>query len=277
MKFLILTTHALGLAVAAVVAEAHAAEPGVGPQASSFTLSLVSPPPPPVVFWQRFDFAFDNNVNGVFADALQPLNVVRWNVDLRGRDFSENFRERASSRARGAFIRSLEYGGREAIVVLPFMVWLDENQTWFADLLRGSIGNVNEEIAAPLDISQQSVQQSWWRTEAGRRTDYGIRPFRTSPYAYVSHGITDGERTILLAHVRYYYDRFVHHRMELGFSVPLEYGMTLDCGNSYELGSHDPQRFAVKLIKELKGGGAAHVGFEVRQHPALIAGITLGW
>jgi hypothetical protein len=263
--------------VAAAVVAGHAAEPGVAPQASSFTLSLVSPPPQPVVFWQRFDFAFDNNVNGVFADALQPLNAVRWNVDLRGRDFSDNFRERASSRARGAFIRSLEYGGREAILAIPLMLWLDENQSWFAKLLRGSIGNVNEEIAAPLDISHEGLQQSWWRAEASQGTDYGIRPFRTSPYAYVSHGITEGDRIILLAHIRYYYDRFAHHRMELGFSVPLEYGIMLDCGNSYEFASHDAQHIAIKLVKELRGGGMARVGFEVRQHPALIAGITFGW
>jgi hypothetical protein len=277
LRALIYTTRALGLAVITAAVEAHAADPGASPQETPFALSLVSPPPPPAYFWQRFDNGFDKKVNGVFADALQPLNVVRWNVDLRGRDFSDNFRELAASRARGAFAKSLQYGAREAVVELPLMIWLDDNQSWFADLLRGSIGNVNEEIAAPLDYSHERVQQSWWRTEAARGTDYGIRPLRMSPYAYVSHGITDGDRTILLAHIRYYYDHFAHHRMELGFSVPLEYGMTLDCGNSYQFGSHDTQRIAVKLVKEWKSGGTAHVGFEVRQHPALIAGISLGW
>jgi len=278
LKFLTLKTHALGLAVAAAVVEAHADNQGIDPQASTFTLSLVSPPPQPVVFWQRFDFAFDSKVNGVFADALQPLNVVRWNVDLDGRDFSDNFRELASSRARGAFIQSIRYGTREAAVSLPFMLWLDyNNQGWFADLLRGSVGNVDEEIAAPLDISHEGVQQSWWRAEASRRTEYGIRPFRTSPYAYVSHGFSDGDRIVLLAHIRYYYERFAEHRVELGFSMPLQYGMTLDCGNSYQFGSHDTERFAIKLVKEFKGGGVAHVGFDIKHHPALIAGITFGW
>jgi hypothetical protein len=171
----------------------------------------------------------------------------------------------------------MEYSAREAVVVLPFMVWLDDHQSWFANLLRGSIGNVDEEIAGPTDISHEGFLKSWWRTEASHQTEYGIRPFRTSPYAYVSHGITDGERTILLAHVRYYYDRFAHHGTELGFTVPLEYGLNLDCGSSYEFGSRDPQRFAVKLVKEFTNGGVAHIGFEVHQHPALIAGITLGW
>ena len=278
MKYLIFTTHALGLAVAAAVVGARAADTGVGPQDASFALSLVSPPPPPVVLWQRFDSAFENKANGIFSDALQPLNVVQWNIDLRGRDFSDNFRERASARARGAFTKSLEYSAREAVVDLPFMVWLNENEGWFASLLRGSIDNVNEEIAAPLDISHQSVLETRWRNEASSGTQYGIRPLRMSPYAYLSHGITDGQRTILLAHVRYYYDHFADHRVELGFSVPLEYGMALDLGHSYQFGSHDQQRLAVKLIKELKGGsGVAHVGFEIRQHPALIAGVTFAW
>jgi hypothetical protein len=278
LKFLF-TTHALELAVAAVVVGARAADTGVGPQDASFALSLISPPPQPVVLWQRFDSAFGNKANGIFSDALQPLNVVRWNVDLRGRDFSDNFRSRASNRAAGAFTRSIEYSAREAIVELPFMVWLDEHESWFADLLRGSVGNVNEEIATPLDVSHASIQEARWRSEASRGTQYGIRPLRMSPYAYVSQGFSDGEQTIFLAHVRYYYDRFADHRVELGFSVPLEYGMTLDLGHSYQFGSHDQQqRLAVKLIKDLKGGsGVAHVGFEIRQHPALIAGVTFGW
>jgi hypothetical protein len=278
LRSLILRTHALGLAiVTAAAVVARAADTTASPTDAKFAVSLLSPPPQPVFPWQRFDFAFDDKANGIFADALQPLNVIRWNVDLRGKDFSDNFRDRASSRARGAFTHTLEYSGREAVVELPVMVWLDEHGSWIADLLRGSIGNVNEENAGPMDISHDSVQQSWWRNEASRGLEYGIRPFRTSPYAYLSEAIRDGERTILLAHVRYYYDLFEHHRAEVGFSVPLDFGMTLDVGNSYQFGGDDQQRFAVKLVKDLKGGGAAHLGFEVRQHTALIAGVTFAW
>jgi hypothetical protein len=265
----------MAIVVAAVKTEA--ADTDAGPTESRFAVSLTSPPPEPAVFWQRFDYAFDNRANDIFADALQPLNAIRWNVDLRGRDFSDNFRERASSRARGAFIRTAEYGAREAAVQIPFMLWLDEYQGWFADLLRGSIGNVNEETIRPLNAARDGLEQLRWRNEASRGTHYGIRPLRTSPYAYVSQGISDGERTVLLAHVRYYYDRFAEHRVELAFSVPLQYGYSFDVGNSYQFGSHDKKRIAVKLVKEIRGGGVAHVGFELREHPKLIAGITFAW
>jgi hypothetical protein len=256
---------------------ARAAETDSVPTESHFELSLVSPPPAPVVFWQRFDTAFDDKANDIFADALQPLNVVRWNVDLRGRDFSDNFRNVASSRARGAFVHTVTYGAREASMELPVVTWLDENESWFAILLRGSVDNVTEETIHPLNVSRDGLEQARWRDESSRGTHYGVRPLSTSPYAYVSQGISDGEHTVFLAHVRYYYDHLSEHRIELALSVPLDYGLSLDVGNSYAFTSHREQRVAVKLVRELKYGGVAHVGFELRQHPALIAGITFGW
>lgn len=256
---------------------ARGAEPDATPTVSHFSLTLVSPPPEPVVFWQRFDFAFDNRANDIFSDALQPLNVIRWNVDLRGRDFSENFRELALSRARGAFLRTAEYGVRDAAMEMPLMLWLDDYQSWFANLLRGSIDNTSEETVKPLDATREGLEQTRWRNEASRGTHYGIRPLRTSPYAYVSQGIGSSEHTVLLTHVRYYYDRFARHRVEFAFSVPLRYAMSFDVGTSYEFHSDNPERIAVKLVKELKNGGVGFAGFEVRQHPALIAGIAFGW
>ena len=256
---------------------ARAAETDAVPPESHFELSLVSPPPDPLVFWQRFDSAVDNKANDIFADALQPLNVIRWNVDLRGRDFSDNFRALASRHARGAFVHTIFYGGREASMDLPVVTWLDENESWFALLLRGSVDNVTEETVKPLSVSREGLEQARWRDESSRGTHYGVRPLSTSPYAYVSQGISDGDRTILLTHVRYYYDHFAEHRVELALSVPLDYQMSLDVGNSYSFSSHCQQRIAVKVVRELKYGGVAHVGFELRKHPALIAGITFGW
>ena len=267
----------LGLAVIATVAAAHAADPDSNPHDSSFALSIQTPQPHPVYFWERFNYAFESDVNDRFADALQPLNAVRWNVDLRGRDFSDSFRARASSRAQFAFARSVQYGLREAAVEIPVMTWFDDYDGWFAHVLRDSVDNVDEEVQEPLSLSYRGVQRSWWRNLASGGTHFGVRPFRTSPYAYVSHGFSDGERTILLTHVRYYYDRFSNHRVELALSLPLSYGMAFDCASAYQPGAHDEERLVVKLVKELKGFGIAHVGFEVKQHPALIAGISFGW
>jgi hypothetical protein len=278
LRLLAFKSRVLGLVVTVVVvAGARGADPGLGPHDSSFAVSMESPPPEPAVFWQRFDSAFDNNVNDIFADTLQPLNSIKWNLQLRGPDFSDRFRARAASRARFAFTKSVEYGMREAAVEVPFMVWLDDHEGWLANLLRDSIDNVNEEAVAPLDISHEGAAYSWWRNLANGGTHYGIRPLRTSPYAYVSHEFTDGEKTILLARARYYYDRFADHRVELTFSVPVAYGMALDFGSAYEFGTHTERRLVVKVLKQFKGGGVAHLGFEVRDRPTVIAGITFGW
>jgi hypothetical protein len=263
---------------ATTVIGAHAADPNIDPQYESFAVSVEAPPPPPVVFRERFDSAFENNVNGVFLDRLQPLNIIEWNLQLPGKDFADNLRARAASGARSAFVDSIEYGARDAVADAPLIWWLDERNGWFADLLRGSIDNVAEESVSPLSLSYQGTEQSWWHSLLNNGgTHYGIRPFRTSPYAYVSHGITDGEKTLLLANVRYYYDRFANHRFELALSLPVAYGMMLDLGSAYEFGVRNEQQVALKLLKELKGGGVVHFGIEVRERPMLIAGISFGW
>lgn len=247
------------------------------PPDSVFTLSVESPRPQAVFFWQRFDDGFVDNANDIFSDALRPLNVIQWNLDLRGKDFADSFRNRASNRARFAFVKCIEYGTREAAVEIPLMLWLEDHDGWLADLLRGSVDDVGEEAVSPFNLSYERVEQSWWRRLADGQTHYGFRPLRTSPYFYVSRGITDGEHTILSANVRYYYDHFANHRVELALSVPLAYGMALDFGSAYEFGGRNNQRLVLKFIKELKGGGIAHVGLEAKTHPALIAGITFGW
>jgi hypothetical protein len=271
-------TRALGIAVAAIAGAARAADlPDRGPADSVFTLSVESPRPQPAFFWQRFDDGFADNANDIFSDALRPANVIQWNLDLRGKDFSNSFRQRASSRARSAFVKSIEYGTREAAVELPLMLWLDDHEGWLADLLRGSIDDVGEEAVSPLQLSYESVEQSWWKRLANSGMHYGLRPFRTSPYAYVSRGISDGQNTVLLVNARYYYDHFANHRVELALSVPVAYGMALDFGSAYEFAGRDNHRLVVRLLKELKAGGIAHVGFEVRDRPTVIAGITFPW
>src|SRR5262249_54469381 len=109
-------------------------------------------------------------------------------------------------------------------------------------------------------------------------THYGIRPLSTSPYVYISHAIKDGAaNTIFVANLRYYYQHFADHRFELALSVPLAYGLALDLGSAYQFGIHEDQKFVVKFLKEFKGGGIAHLGFEVREHPSIIAGISFAW
>jgi hypothetical protein len=270
----------LALGTTGLVIEADAVEGEIDPHYGNFVLSAESPSPDLdlLIFRERFDVAYVRNVNGIFADELHPLNVIKWNIDLKGTDFSDNLHDRITSKARSAFAKSIEYGIRDAAVEAPLLLWLDQHHSWFAELIRGSVGNVEEESLAPLDVAYRGGEQSWWKNMLRTGgTHYGLRPFSTSPYAYVSHAIKDSGKTVLLANVRYYYDRFSDHRFELSLSLPLAYGLAIDLGSAYEFRNHDDARFVIKLLKEFKGGGIAHLGFEVRDYPELIAGISFRW
>ena len=273
-------SRALAISAAATLTvAAHAADQDSTPQFTSFALSLETPPNEPLFFWDHFDYAFEEDVNDVFVDALNPINSIRWNLEAPGPVFSNHFYRRTSEASRGAMLDSFTYSSREAAVEMPAMFWLDDHQGWLADLIRDSVGNVAEESIAASSPSFRAVEQSWWRTLLkGDGTYYGVRPLRTSPYAYIGRSVRDGgNNVVFLANVRYYYDRYSQHRFELAGSIPLAYGLSIDMGSSYQFGTYDDRRFSVKLLKELKGGGIAHIGFEEHQHPTMIAGITFVW
>ena len=83
--------------------------------------------------------------------------------------------------------------------------------------------------------------------------------------------------TLFLADARYYYDRFCDHRFELALSVPMAYGWSADFVSAYQLGKENNRSVAVQLLKEISRRGVAHVGFQVQEHPLMIAGITFTW
>ena len=203
---------------------------------------------------------------------------MNWSIELAGSDY-EDFRERTTSAARHALSKSIVYGVREAAVDLPIMLWIKDRQGFLADFLRNSVDSVGEEAVAPLDVSYRLVERSWWKrlTESGQ-VSYGIRPFRTSPYTFLSLGIKDGDRLLLLGHVRYYYCHFADHRFEISLSVPLAHGFAIDLGTSYQFGRNgEEERLVVKVSKELKAGGIVHVGLEARERSAFFAGIAFPW
>lgn len=273
-------SRALALSVAALGLGAHAADQN-SDQGSSFAVSVESPPKEPVFFWERFDSAFQYDVNDVFVDALTPESEIKWNLDLPGKEFSTQYYDQTTKAADAAFLDSFKFSAREAIVGMPAFLWLDSRQGLFADLIRGSVDNVGEESIAPLNASYRAMQQSWWRNllhDGG--TYYGIRPISTSPYAYISHGFIDGGgKPVVLANLRYYYDHLSDHRVELALSFPLADGLSADVGTAYRFGTGEEgnQTCAIQLIKDFKGHGTAHLGFQMQQHPIILAGISFTW
>ncbi|HKS38802.1 MAG TPA: hypothetical protein VJW76_16525 [Verrucomicrobiae bacterium] len=266
----------LACAAAVVIVEAQAADQRIVLQHNNFTTPIESPPGE--AFLERFTLEFDRRIDEQFTDRFHPFTVMNWSIDLAN-NHSDHFRERAASAARNALSKSVVYSVREAAVDLPILAWLKERQGVLADFLRNSVDSVGEEAVAPLELSYRPVERSWWQTlSQNGHLQYGMRPFRTSPYAFLSAGIKDHDRVFLLGHVRYHYRPFSEHRFEVALSVPLDHGFAIDVGTSYQFGGRDEEeRLVVKLFKEFKRGGILHVGLEARQHPAFLAGIALPW
>jgi hypothetical protein len=88
--------------------------------------------------------------------------------------------------------------------------------------------------------------------------------------------LKDGDRVLLLTHVRYHYVNFADHSFEFALSLPLARGFSVNLGTSYQFGRHDDEkRVALKLTREFKRGSILHVGLELRERPAFLAGITV--
>ena len=256
--------------------EANAADQFADLQYSGPAVPL-EPSEEPSAFRERFDAAWERGAVDAFGDRFHPLHLINWNLqsDRNGTPFSE----RTTSAARHAFEKSVVYGAREAAIEQPIFLWLADRQGFLADLLQNSVGSVQEESVGALDISYRPVERSWWKRLAENGDlRYGVRPFKTDPYAFMSAGFQDGDRLLLLGNLRYHWDHFADHRFEIALSVPLAYGIMMDFGTSYRFGRHDEEkRLVVKMLKEFKGGGIVHFGFEVHEHPVLFAGITARW
>lgn len=268
----------LALAAVMTAVGVHAGNPSIQLQYDISDPPVIeSPLEEAVAFWERFRDSFDRRTDELFAERLHPLNVLSWSVNADSE--SDPLHEHTADVARRALSRSVTHGFREATMELPIMLWLKDRRGWLADVLENSVGNVREESVAPVEMSYHVVERSWWKrlSEAGG-VRYGIRPFRTSPYAFLSLAIGDGDQKVLLGNLRYHYRNFAEHKFELALSVPLPHGLSIDFGTSYRLGRDDDGALLVlKLFKEFRPGGILHVGLEARERPALFAGMSVPW
>lgn len=231
---------------------------------------------PPVTFWERFETAFDKNATTIFVDRFHPLNTSQWNLDMPDLA-AESFQDRTSHAARKALARSVTVSLREAALELPVVMWLEDRQGFLVDLVMDSVDAVEEESVSPLDPSYRVIEKSWWRRLAeSRNFRFGLRPFRTSPYAFMSASFWSGDSLVMLAHVRYHYSHFTDHRFEVALSFPLSPGLSLDVGTAYQIARHtEDKRIVLKLTKQFSNDAIVHVGLEAQDHPRFLAGITM--
>lgn len=230
----------------------------------------------PFSFWERFELAFSQRSERVFTDRFHALNTSNWQMEMASRSADE-FRDHTTHMARGAFSRSVTTSFREAALELSIVNWLEGRRGVLADFLRQAVDTVDEESVSPLDPSYRALERSWWqRLAESRDFHYGIRPFRTSPYVFVSKGFWSGDTLLVLMNLRYHYRDLAEHQFECALSVPLARGFALDLGTAYQLRRQDEAlNMVLKISKQLQHGGIVHVGLEVKEHPRFQVGVSI--
>jgi hypothetical protein len=237
----------------------------------------------PDAFWELFNVQFDNRAAGVFEDQYNPFNFSNWNALWTDRNFNQ-FYDYNTGVARHTFSDAFRSSARDAALELdlPMLEWMGERQGFLSDFLWNSLDSVEEQSVSPLNLSYQPEESSWWNEQSeGSALRYGVRPFRTDPYAYLSWRVKDGGRVWLLGDARCYYVNFGNQRFELALSAPIAHGVSIELGTSYQFGTQPAQKeMALKLLKTFKSGGIVYVALQEHQQsaqPGLIAGITVPW
>lgn len=232
----------------------------------------------PVTFWHRFESTFVERSDEVFTDRLHSFRLVSWNMD-QTLGQTPSIADSAATAARRSLERSVSYGLREAALGFPGLEWLVDDPTIIFEFLRDTVDEVYEESVAPLDPSFGLAERSWWkRLRSGGHLRYGVRPFRTSPYLFMSFRANRDDNIYLMGHVRYYFRHWAEQRLELALSVPLVHGFILNAGTAFHLTERDlPTTAVVKLFKNFGQSGVMHLGFEVKQHPTVLAGLAFTW
>lgn len=230
----------------------------------------------PAGFWDRMHTAFDKRSDEVFADRLHPLKMMKFSFAQPDESWEQAI-ERTDHRVQRGLLKSVEYSLRDAALGMPLMGWLETRADALGDFLVGSVDSVEEESVSPFDLSYGQAERAWWKSLSGKRSlRYGLRPFGTSPYAFLALSLREAGRTLLLGNVRYYLQNFSDHRFELSVSFPMPGGIAVDLGTFYQFGRNEVERKLVaKLFKPLKHGGIAHLGVEVQRDPVLFAGVSI--
>jgi len=227
-------------------------------------------------FLSRWHAAYDERTDEVFAERLHPLKVMEFSLKNPG-DSREDVMERSDRAVKGAFVKSFEYSLRDAAFGLPLMNWIESSQDVFGSFVHDSVDAVEEESVSPFSLYSGQAERTWWQSLTTKRSyRFGLRPFRSSPYAYLAMRLKEAGETVLMGNLRYYLQNFSDHRFEISFSIPMPGGIAFDVGTYYQFGPHEEQQRAVaRLFKPLAHGAMLHLGVEVQRNPLVFAGFTM--
>ena len=248
------------------------------------------------LFMARFFEEVIDSDNYVFDRFTGPSSRLGWarKQNALGYGIFDKFNSSGASMFATISLDSLR---TTAMELLPLGLWEDYWQRGLADFITGSIGNPQEEHIQITSISYSAIRSSWERGNERTGIQWGLRPWRTSPYLYLlAHaGRLDG-RPLVTFEGRAGYTLFSSTKLEgrLTFQLPASFriagGASVDPSR---IGSHDPSvtRIAVTLERVIRSralipDGVFYVGFRsgvnattspARQDNMLVAGLARAW
>ena len=184
-----------------------------------------------------------------------------------------------------------------SLAVLPLEFWQGHWQGWLADVLAGTVGNPEEERVRLNSIDYSATRASWENSSQNSGFTWGLRPWRTNPYAYVliRAGHFQGQPLITFE-ARAGYTLLGTTRLEGRLTLPLPASFRIAAGTSVDpsrLGMADSSipRVGVTLERVLRIRDGAplsvfYIGFRSainrttsspRQETLLVAGLSRSW
>jgi hypothetical protein len=235
--------------------------------------------PPSDILLERFfqeTVASDSIVFDRFSGPASQLSWTRRQADLGYASISQFHTEGARMFSTIAF-DSLRTAAAEA---LPLDMWQDHWQGWLGRLISGTLGNPEEEHIQMTSISYSAVRSSWEKVNERGGIQWGVRPWRTSPYIYfLAHAGRLAGLPLITFEGRSGYSMFGSAKVEARMTLQLPASFRISGGASVDLtrtasNESGANHFAVTLERVLRSRAFApdsvfYVGFR--------SGVTGGW
>jgi hypothetical protein len=290
----------LALSAAALPLDTRAAEPTVEPTNHIAIRYLeaevrIERPVPSERLFPRFFEEVVSSDSMVFDRFAGPSSQLGWErkQNLLGYQAFDRFNAHGANLFATIAMDSLRTA---AAAALPLDLWQENWERGLGRFLTGTVGNPEEEHVRLRSISYSAVRSTWERANENAGIQWGVRPWRTSPYLYfLAHaGRLDGQRLLTLE-ARAGYTLFGSTQIEGRLALQLPGSFRIAGGgavNPARLGVGDPEATHLSFTLERVLGsrrdakGVFFVGFRSgvnrtlsnpRQENLVLAGLSRPW